>query len=175
MNRNPDGGPMNRDSRRGAPTAKMGAGSLLALLAVLVLAACGSSSSSGSSSAGLSKAASNPNATMIVNFAVAPATLDPDFTEANQEVGIDGAIYSTLTQQEHVPGPIPGTTEANLSPTAVKPYVAESWQFTNGDRTLTFHLRPNLKFPSGDPLNAQAVVWSRHRLRQRWLVGLRGI
>jgi peptide/nickel transport system substrate-binding protein len=165
MNRNPDGGTMNRDSRRGAPTAKTGTGVLLALVAVLFLAACGSSSnsSSGSSSGGLSKAASNPNATMIVNFAVAPATLDPDFTEANQEVGIDGAIYSMLTQQEHVPGPIAGTTEANLSPTAVKPYLAESWQFTNGDRTLTFHLRPNLKFPSGDPLNAQAVVWSLKR------------
>src|ERR1700690_851165 len=103
MNRNPDGGPMNRDSRQGARAAKMGVGGLLALVAVLVLAACGSSSnsSSSSSSGGLSKAASNPNATIIVNFAVAPATLDPDFTEANQEVGIDGAIYSMLTQQEH--------------------------------------------------------------------------
>ena len=118
---------------------------------------------SSSSSAGLSKAASNPNATMVVNFAIAPATLDPDFTEANQEVGIVGALYSTLLQQAHVPGPLANTTEANLSPTAVKAYLATSWQFSNGDKTLTFHLRPGLKFPSGDPLDAEAVVWSLKR------------
>ena len=143
------------------------AGTLLAVMAALVLAACGSSSNSSSSSnassGSLSKAASNPNATIITNFAVAPATLDPDFTQANQEVGIDGALYSTLLQQQHVPGPLPGTTEANLSPTAVKGYLATSWQFSNGDRTLTFHLRPGLKFPSGDPLDAAAVVWSLKR------------
>jgi len=167
MNRNTDGGPMNGDSRRGGTARKLLAGALMALAAVVVLAACGSSSnsstSSSSSSGGLSTAASNANATMIVNFAVAPATLDPDFTEANQEVGIDGAIYSTLTQQEHLPGPISGTTEANLSPTAVKGYLATSWAFSNSNKTLTFHLRPGLKFPSGDPLDGAAVVWSLKR------------
>lgn len=156
---------MNRISRRRTRTRSLGAGTLLALAAALVLAACGSSSSSSSnaSAGSLSTAPSNANATIVTNFAVAPATLDPDFTEANQEVGIDGALYSTLTQQEHVPGPLPGTTQANLSPTAVKGYLATSWQFSNGDRTLTFHLRPGLKFPSGDPLDAAAVVWSLKR------------
>jgi len=135
----------------------------------LFLAACGSSSSNSStggtsaSTSGLSTAASDPNATIVTNFAVAPATLDPDFTQANQEVGIDGSLYSTLTQQDHLPGPIPGTEEANLSPTAVKPYVATSWAFSNGNKTLTFQLRPGLKFPSGDPLDAAAVKWSFER------------
>jgi peptide/nickel transport system substrate-binding protein len=160
---------MNRNSRQRRRARSTGSGALVAVAAALVLAACGGSSSSNSSSTSnassgsLSKAASNPNATMVVNFAVAPATLDPDFTEANQEVGIDGSLYSTLTQQEQVPGPLAGTTEANLSPTAVKGYLATSWQFTNGDKTLTFHLRPGLKFPSGDPLDAEAVVWSLKR------------
>lgn len=158
---------MNGISRRRTRTSSLGAGALLALVAALVLAACGSSSSSSSNSSAsagsLSTAPSNANATIVANFAVAPATLDPDFTEANQEVGIDGALYSTLTQQEHVPGPLPGTTEANLSPTAVKGYLATHWQFSNGDRTLTFQLRPGLKFPSGDPLDAAAVVWSLKR------------
>jgi peptide/nickel transport system substrate-binding protein len=158
---------MNRIPRQRRRTPATAAAALVAIAAALLLAACGSSSSSSktsnASSGSLSKAASNANATIVVDFAVAPATLDPDFTEANQEVGIDGALYSTLTQQEQVPGPLPGTTEANLSPTAVKGYLATSWQFTNGDRTLTFHLRPGLKFASGDPLNAEAVVWSLKR------------
>ncbi len=155
-------------------TTRAAAAAVLALATAAVLAACGSSSSPSStststssgaaaSSGGLSKAASNPNATMVVNYAVPPATLDPDFTEANQEVGIDSALYSTLTQQAHEPGPLPGTEQTDLNPTAVKPYLATSWQFSNGDKTLTFHLRPGLKFPSGDPLDAEAVKWSLER------------
>ena len=86
---------MSTFSRQRTRMRMTGIGALMALLAVVVLAACGGSSSGGSSSASavssgsLSKAASNPNATIIVNYAIAPATLDPDFTEANQEVGID--------------------------------------------------------------------------------------
>jgi peptide/nickel transport system substrate-binding protein len=160
---------MSRMIRKHGRRPLRSAGALMGLAAVLVLAACGSSSSSSTgssssaSSGALSTAPSNPNATLIANFAIAPATLDPDYTEANQEVGIVGAMYSTLLQQAHVPGPIAGTTEANLSPTAVKPYLATSFQFSNSDKTLTFHLRPGLKFPSGDPLNAAAVVWSLKR------------
>jgi peptide/nickel transport system substrate-binding protein len=144
-----------------------GAGALTAVAAALLLAACGGSSSSSNtsnaSSGSLSTAASDPDATIVVNFAVAPATLDPDYTEANQEVGIDGALYSTLTQQAHLPGPLKRTEETNLSPTAVKPYLAESWAFSNGNKTLTFKLRPGLKFPSGDPLDSEAVKWSLER------------
>ena len=46
---------------------------------------------------------------------------------------------------------------------AVKPYLAQSFQYSDNDKTLTFHLRPGLKFPSGDPVDAQAVVWSMNR------------
>ena len=162
---------MSRGPRHiGSSDTRIGSiGIPLALCAMLALAACGGSSSSSGSSGnastgGLSTTASNPNATMVVNFSVPPATLDPDYEEANQEVGIvGGALYSTLTQEEHLPGPITGTTEANLSPTAVKPYLATSWSFSNSNKTLTFHLRTGLKFPSGDPLNAEAVVWSLKR------------
>jgi peptide/nickel transport system substrate-binding protein len=147
----------------------------LGVAAVLVLAACGSSSNSsstgsssssgsGSSSGGLSKAASNPSATLIVNNSVPVATLDPNLTTNDQDPGFDGAMYSTLTQVTQIPGPVSGTTEQNLAVTAVKPYLAQSYAYSNGDRTLTFQLRPGLKFPSGDPVNAQAVVWSIDRV-----------
>src|SRR5271166_6269365 len=149
-----------------APRA--GASTLLGVAAVLALAACGSSSSSSSSTSssatGLSKAASNPNATLIFNNSVPVATLDPNLTTNDQDPGFDGAMYSTLTQVEQSAGPVAGTTEQNLSVTAVKPYLAQSYAFSEGDRTLTFHLRPGLKFPSGDPVDAQAVVWSIDRV-----------
>jgi peptide/nickel transport system substrate-binding protein len=137
------------------------------IAAALGLAACGdsSSSSSGSASASgaLSTAKSDPNATLLANVATPVATLDPTFTYANQEAGLDGALYSMLTQPKRVPGPVEGTTEQDLAVTAVEPYLAESWKYSNGNRTLTFKLRPGLKFPSGNPLDANAVKWSLER------------
>ena len=155
---------MNRGGRRG-PFGALSA--LVGIAAVMVLAACGSSSSSGtsssSSSSGLSTAASNPSATLIVNNSVPVATLDPGLTTNDQDPGFDGAMYSTLTQVTQEPGKVTGTTQQNLAITAVKPYLAKSYAYSNGDRTLTFQIRPGLKFPSGDPVDAKAVVWSIER------------
>jgi peptide/nickel transport system substrate-binding protein len=160
---------MNRLNGQGKPGIHLwGLIVALGIAASLLLAACGSSDSSSSSNASsgagsLSSAKSDPNATMIVNVATPVSTLDPAFTFANQEVGLDGALYSTLTQVSYVPGPIEGTMEQDLSITAVEPYLAESWKYSNGNRTLTFKLRPGMKFPSGNPLDAEAVKWSLER------------
>jgi peptide/nickel transport system substrate-binding protein len=160
---------MNRLNGQGKPGIhRWGLIAALGIAAALLLAACGSSDSSSSSNASsssgsLSTAKSDPNATMVVNVATPVSTLDPAFTFANQEVGLDGALYSTLTQVSYVPGPIEGTMEQDLSITAVEPYLAESWKYSNGNRTLTFKLRPGMKFPSGNPLDAEAVKWSLER------------
>ncbi len=119
----------------------------------------------------------DPNATLIVNNSVPIATLDPNFTTNDQDPGFDGAMYSTLTQVTHEPGKVAGTEQQNLSISAVKPYLAQSYAFSNGNKTLTFHLRPGLKFPSGDPVDAKAVVWSLNRVikaGERRLLGARG-
>jgi peptide/nickel transport system substrate-binding protein len=160
---------MNRIDGKGTLGLRGGLIALAVATAALALAACGGSSSSSSSSesssssGALSTAPADPNSTLIVNVATPVATLDPASTFANQEAGLDGALYSTLTQPKQVSGPLDGTTEQDLDVTAVKPYLAESWKFSNGNRTLTFKLRPGLKFPSGDPLDANAVKWSLER------------
>ena len=118
MTRTTDGGTMKSTSRLLARARRLALAAAAALAAVLLLAACGSSSSSSSSSSGssssggLSKAASNPNATLIVNNAVPIATLDPNFTTNDQDPGFDGAMYSTLTQVDHEPGKVEGTDPA---------------------------------------------------------------
>ncbi|HYB23008.1 MAG TPA: ABC transporter substrate-binding protein [Solirubrobacteraceae bacterium] len=158
---------MNRFDGTGARSRRLGVGATMGIVAALVLAACGSSGSSSgttASSSGLSTAASDPSATLIVNNSVPVATLDPNFTTNDQDPGFDGAMYSTLTQVTHEPGKVAGTEQQNLSVSAVKPYLAQSYEYSDGDRTLTFHLRPGLKFPSGDPVDAQAVVWSLDRV-----------
>jgi peptide/nickel transport system substrate-binding protein len=165
---------MNRMKRKGKLASWGSASVLIGIVAALLLTACGgsSSSSSGSSSGAeeaasstgaLSTGPSNPNSTLIANVATPVATLDPAFTYVNQEAGIDGALYSELTQPKRVPGSTEGTEEQDLGVTAVEPYVAESWKFSNGNKTLTFKLKPGLKFPSGDPLDANAVKWSFER------------
>jgi peptide/nickel transport system substrate-binding protein len=134
------------------------------------LAACGGSSSSSSSGTGGSSsaaagtpAAGTSNAPLVVNVSVPPASLDPTYTYTNQDAGLSGSFYSTLTQVGQEPGPIPGTTQQNLSTTAIKPYLATSWKITDGGKTYTFKLRPGLKFPSGHPVDAQAVKYSLDR------------
>jgi peptide/nickel transport system substrate-binding protein len=138
---------------------------LLAIAGVLMLAACGSSSSSSapahaSASSGLSTAATDPNATVVVDSAVAPAQLDPTQSETNLEIGWISSMYSTLTQAAHLSGAVAGASQQDLNPKDAKPYLAESWQFSDDYRTLTLHLRPGLKFPSGDPIDSKAVKWS---------------
>ena len=169
MSRTSDGEQMKSTAAPGARTRRVILTATVALVAAIVLAACGSSSSSsssngsGSASSGLSKAASDPNATLIVNNAVPIATLDPGLTTNDQDPGFDGAMYSTLTQVDQEPGKVTGTTQQNLGVSAVKPYVAKSYAFSNGNKTLTFQIRPGLKFPNGDPVDAKAVVWSIER------------
>ncbi len=169
MTRNAVGDTVKSTRRSVARARRLALAATAALAAVLLLAACGSSSSSSSSSSGssssggLSKAASNPDATLIVNNAVPIATLDPGLTTNDQDPGFDGAMYSTLTQVDQEPGKVAGTTQQNLGVSAVKPYVAQSYAFSNGNKTLTFQIRPGLKFPNGDPLDAKAVVWSIER------------
>jgi peptide/nickel transport system substrate-binding protein len=170
MSRTSDGEQIKSTAAPGARTRRVILTATVALVAAIVLAACGSSSSSSSSNSsgsasgsGLSKAASDPNATLIVNNAVPIATLDPGLTTNDQDPGFDGAMYSTLTQVDQEPGKVTGTTQQNLGVSAVKPYVAKSYAFSNGNKTLTFQIRPGLKFPNGDPVDAKAVVWSIER------------
>jgi peptide/nickel transport system substrate-binding protein len=137
------------------------------------VAACGGSSSTGtsgksatsgsSSSPAGTPASGTSNASLVVNVSVPPASLDPTYTYTNQDAGLSGSFYSTLTQVGQEPGPIPDTTQQNLATTAVKPYLAESWKITDGGKTYTFKLRPGLKFPSGHPLDAAAVKYSLDR------------
>jgi peptide/nickel transport system substrate-binding protein len=140
---------------------------LVTIALASALAACGGSSSK-SSSGGSSEAAGTPasgtsNTPLVVNVSVPPASLDPTYTYTNQDAGLSGSFYSTLTQVGQEPGAIPGTTQQNLSTTAIKPYLAQSWKISDGGKTYTFKLRPGLKFPSGHPVDAAAVKFSLDR------------
>ena len=42
--------------------------------------------------------------------------------------------------------------------------VAESWEVSNNGKTITFKIRPGLKFHSGNPVRAEDVAWSLQRV-----------
>ena len=73
-------------------------------------------------------------------------TLDPAAMTGNEVVGIVVNLYDSLVE---------------LDPeqlTNVKPALAKSWDISPDGKTLTFHLRDDVKFHSGNPLTAAGQI-----------------
>ncbi|MEI7728376.1 MAG: peptide ABC transporter substrate-binding protein [Verrucomicrobiota bacterium] len=109
---------------------------LLAVLAVLLLTACGSRA---------------PRADLIILNGAEPESLDPALFTAQPDGRVIGALFDGLTRYDPKTGdPIPG--------------LAERWEITPDGRTYTFHLRSNLVWSTGEPITAADVVYSWRRL-----------
>ncbi|WP_312056113.1 ABC transporter substrate-binding protein [Pantoea brenneri] len=79
-------------------------------------------------------------------------TLDPAAMTGNEVVGIVVNLYDGLVE---------------LNPkklTEVRPALAERWSVSADGSTLTFHLRDNVTFHSGNPLTSDDVIWSMRRV-----------
>ncbi|MCL6543262.1 MAG: hypothetical protein K6T87_22155, partial [Roseiflexus sp.] len=46
----------------------------------------------------------------------------------------------------------------------VEPALAESWEFSNGGKTITFHLRDGIKYSDGVPIKAEDFVYAFKRV-----------
>lgn len=78
-------------------------------------------------------------------------TLDPAAITGRDTVQILNNVYDTLVQ---------------LDPkdSSIEPRLAQSWDISADNMSVTFHLRDGVKFASGNPLTAQDVAWSLKRL-----------
>lgn len=124
------------------------------LLAGVLAAACTSTGSGHAATAsGVASSRLTPGGTPDPNGVLRYGVDFPDeFTPNSFDPGqslnacdkVDqGLIYDSLTQ---------------LSPTGqLEPGLAQSWDFTPGGYSLTLHLRPNVKFSDGTPVDAAAV------------------
>ena len=118
--------------------------SLLALL-FIVLAACGQGSST------TSKSTSN-----VLTIVPSPKG---DFTNgfspysSSANYGSQGMIYETLLF-------------FNRMNSEVKPWLAQSYAFSNGAKTLTFQLRTGVNWSDGQPFTSADVVFTLEMLKQ---------
>jgi len=88
--------------------------------------------------------------TLIAAQEVDPVSLDPH-TNSN---------YSALQGYEHLYESLTGYDEK----TNIIPALAQSWEITNGGKTYTFRLRPNVKFHNGQMMVAEDVKYSVERI-----------
>lgn len=79
-----------------------------------------------------------------------PTSLDPAIQGDATSAAISAQLYESLT-----------TFDGDLE---LRPALAQSWQFDNDGRRITFHLRPDLAFSDGSPLRPSDVVRSWLRL-----------
>ena len=111
-----------------------------ALALSLLAAACGSTTSSSAGSA--SSTSAGASGTLNWEWEL-PTSWDPVTSSAGWDVHALGLVYASIT---------------TLDPSGtVGPGLATSWSYAANGKSVTFTLRPGLKFSDGTPLDAAAV------------------
>jgi peptide/nickel transport system substrate-binding protein len=114
----------------------------LAVVATLLAAAC--SSGGGSSSTASAGTASTTTASGTLNWEwELPTSWDPVTSSAGWDMHVLGLVYASVTTLNPAGTAIPG--------------LASSWTYAPNGKSVTFTLRPGLKFSDGSPLTAEDV------------------
>lgn len=119
------------------------------LAAVSALVACGSSAG-GSATGGSGQAAASGGASGTINWEwQLPTSWDPVTSSAGWDMHVLGLAYASVTTLDAKGNAIPG--------------LASSWKYAKDGKSVTFTLRPGLKFSDGSPLTATSVQQSLQR------------
>lgn len=98
---------------------------------------------------------------LVVNAGVAPSTLDPSWACGLSEISFLQNFYVRLVQHGTRES-IEGTREVDYG--TIEPYLADSWQMSDDGLVYTFTLKEGFTFPSGAPIDAEAVRYSLQRV-----------
>lgn len=90
--------------------------------------------------------AQDASGVLRVGRAEEPDTLDPHKTTLSVSSTTMDLIYEPLARRGYEGELLPG--------------LAQSWEFSNENRTLTFKLKPDVVFHDGTPCDAEAVAWT---------------
>src|SRR5579884_4282294 len=128
----------------------------LAIGSVVAVAACGSSSSTSSSSSGTSSGAVKNGGTITIDAGTAPLSADQglDFTTQGSE------LYSVVnTPLLKFKRGVQGTAGSQIEPALAQSLPTMS----DGGKTMTFTLRPGLKYSDGTPIKASDFTYAWER------------
>lgn len=137
----------------------------LPMVAALAVAATLAACSSGVSGGGGSSSAGNLSLTVSGNSpGPIPRSFNPfTYTSGGQLIDATPMIYESMLQYD------------DLKPGTIYPYLATSYQVSNGNKTLTFNLRPGVKWSDGQPFTSADVVFSLELLKKNPSLNLFGI
>jgi peptide/nickel transport system substrate-binding protein len=79
-------------------------------------------------------------------------SIDPANAPGLDASGVNANLYDTLVKRDH------GNPEKHL------PQLAERWEVSEDGKQITFHLRSDVRFHSGNALTAEDVAWSLYRV-----------
>ena len=131
----------SRPHRRRSRLTHRSAAAAAAVIAIAALAACSSSSPSASPAAG-SASADGASGTLNWEWEL-PTSWDPVTSSAGWDMHALGLVYASVT---------------TLNPAGdAEPGLASSWKYAPDGKSVTFTLRPGLKFSDGTPLTATDV------------------
>src|SRR5262245_50331959 len=119
-------------------------GVLVAALGLLAFAVVGCGGGGGGSSAAES------DQIITINWSSEPPSLDPGLATDTTSSNVLLNVMDPLVKLEG----------EDLKPS---PSLAQSWDVTNGGRTVTFHLRGDGRWTNGDPVTAQDFEYSWKR------------
>jgi peptide/nickel transport system substrate-binding protein len=121
------------------------------------LAACSSHAST----------ASTDTSTLVIeDNPVSPFTRDfnpYDTNDTGYEVNAVGMIYEPLLQFN------------SMKPGTVYPWLAQSYDFSNSGKTITFHLRPNVKWSDGQAFSSKDVAFTFNLLKANKAINTNGV
>jgi peptide/nickel transport system substrate-binding protein len=123
-------------------TAYRVAAAAAAIVTISALAACGSSNGSTAESAAAAATTKGASGTLNWEWEL-PTSWDPVTSSAGWDMHALGLVYASITTLDPK-----GTVEAGL---------ASSWKYAADGKSVTFTLRPGLKFSDGSPLTATSV------------------
>lgn len=122
---------------------------LLALTLGLALVAAGCGGDDNEQAAGDTAGGTPAKQVITVNWGTEPPSLDPGLASDTTSANILFNIMDPLVK-----------LGADLEPI---PAAAESWDVSADGKTVTFHLRNDLKWTNGDPVTAEDFEWSWKR------------
>lgn len=125
---------------------------LLPILVAALLAACGDNREETGSGPGQSAETPRRGGTVVSGWTTDPLGLN-DLIFTTTMVGNE-VLFRTF---QHLVDEQPDFTE---HPATFAPQLAESWEWSDDHKTLTFHLRKNLVWSDGAPLTAEDVRWT---------------